>query len=823
MSHLRQFFWTFIGLLSFWRRNPISCITLILGLGVATALWSGVQALNAEARKSYQQATATLGGDQFQSITPVNGGLMNQQVFIDLRRKGWRVSPIVEGQLRLEKQRLQIIGIDPVTLPDPDTTENNWLSEFEDTNTDLLAFLNPPFRAFANPATIADLSAGSDATRLPQIFPLDNLPPRTVLTDIGVAQKILGFGDEISRLIVDERQKKPIEVLRRALDGSLQLQQPQQDNDLDALTNSFHLNLTAFGFLSFVVGLFIVNSAVGLAFEHRKSMVRTFRACGVSARMLMYALLAELLLFALISGALGIFAGYLIASALLPDVAASLDGLYGANVAGSLTLKWQWWVAGLSIAVLGAVFAAGINLLKLVKMPILANAHPVAWREAGTRLRKWQLVAACTLALVALVTYLWGGSLLVGFVLMGAVLLASALFLPTVLATLLGLLERRSSKPLSQWFWADSVQQMSGLSLALMALLLALAINVGVGTMVQSFRSTFLGWLDQRLAADVYLNAGTEERGQQIRVFLETQPGVKAVLPIWNTKGQYRDFPIEIYGFRNHALYQNSWPLLNSTKNVWDEVARGDGILISEQLARRFDLSIDNVFQLKSDMGDLSFPIAGIYSDYGNPIGQVMISVETLSSSWPSAEKSRFGLILEPTEKSNVIQALSDEFALSDRALVDQKSLKDMSKSIFEKTFAVTLALNALTLFVAGIAMLTNLLTLSQMRLPQLAPIWAMGLTRKKLALIELVKALALALLTAICALPLGLTVAWILLDVINVEAFGWRIPLSLFPIDWIKLLGLTLLTALLAAAYPSYKLRHMPPSDLLKVFANER
>ncbi len=72
-------------------------------------------------------------------------------------------------------------------------------------------------------------------------------------------------------------------------------------------------------------------------------------------------------------------------------------------------------------------------------------------------------------------------------------------------------------------------------------------------------------------------------------------------------------------------------------------------------------------------------------------------------------------------------------------------------------------------------------------------------------------------------AIPLGLLVAWILLAIINVEAFGWRIPMLLFPLDWLRLLALAILTASLASLYPALKLRRMPPADLLKVFANER
>ncbi len=101
---------------------------------------------------------------------------------------------------------------------------------------------------------------------------------------------------------------------------------------LERLTDSFHLNLTAFGLLSFFVGLFIVNSAIGLAFEQRLPVLRTLRACGVSARMLNGVLVLELVSLALIAGLIGLVCGYFIAGALLPDVAASLRGLYGAQI-----------------------------------------------------------------------------------------------------------------------------------------------------------------------------------------------------------------------------------------------------------------------------------------------------------------------------------------------------------------------------------------------------------------------------------------------------------------------------------------------------------
>ncbi|MEO0764247.1 MAG: hypothetical protein AAFZ09_21000, partial [Pseudomonadota bacterium] len=111
--------------------------------------------------------------------------------------------------------------------------------------------------------------------------------------------------------------------------------------------------------------------------------------------------------------------------------------------------------------------------------------------------------------------------LIAGFAMMAALIVAAALALPVAVAALLGLAERRSTPGLARWFWADSRQQLSGLSLALMALLLALAVNIGVGTMVGSFRATFTAWLEDRLAADIYLRAKDDAQAADVRAFFE--------------------------------------------------------------------------------------------------------------------------------------------------------------------------------------------------------------------------------------------------------------------------------------------------------------
>ena len=200
-----------------------------------------------------------------------------------------------------------------------------------------------------------------------------------------------------------------------------------------------------------------------------------------------------------------------------------------------------------------------------------------------------------------------------------------------------------------------------------------------------------------------------------------------------------------------------------------------------------------------------------------------MIGLDALAAHWPDAAPRRLALRVGPAQAADLGAALRAQFGLATEQLVDQRALKAAARQVFEKTFAVTVALDALTLAVAGIALLTSLLTLSNLRLAQLAPLWALGLTRRRLAAIEVGKALALAGLTALAALPLGLAVAWVLTAVINTRAFGWRLPLLWFPGRWLTLFGLALLTACVAAAWPALRLARASPLTLLRSFGNER
>jgi len=814
--------WILAVLLSHWRRHPMQFATLLIGLISAIALWSGVQALNQQARISYDRAAAAFGGVRTAALVGRNGAPFSQQLFVELRRAGWPVSPVLEGRIQIDGRSFRLLGVEPVTLPVE-------VGDAPAVGGDLQVFITPPGETRLALETLTELGVSEGASpqasgnaALPPLRVATRLAPGVMVVDIGIAQRLLKMPDQVSRLLVG-KTKGPRAALESVAGDRLRLIEPDTETDLEHLTDSFHLNLTAFGLLSFFVGLFIVNSAIGLAFEQRLPMLRTLRACGVSATQLNTILVFELILLSLIAGLLGMVCGYLIAAALLPDVAASLRGLYGARIPGQLSLQPQWWIAGLFISVVGALLAAAQSLWKASRLSVLAAAQPQAWHQAQRRWVILQGTAALGVFAAALILLRFGDSLLAGFAVLAAILLGAALELPLILELVLAGGQRRARGALASWFWADSRQQLSGLSLALMALLLALSVNVGVGTMVESFSRTFVGWLDGRLAADLYLNASDDAQARAITAWLRQRPDVNAILPGGRADTQLAGAPIEVLGLPDHSTYRDHWPLLRSADNAWGRLRPGDAAFVSEQLALRLKLTIGDHLDVPTPGGNWTLEVVGVYADYGNPKGQIAVNFAALTRYFPNIPLTRIGLRVELAAIPALMSALRDQFGLDEHSLIDQARLKAESKRIFNRTFAVTAALNAFTLAVAGIALLTSLLTLGNSRLPQLAPLWAIGITRRQLAMIELLKTMSVALITALLALPLGLLVAWCLIAVVNVKAFGWRLPFHVFPLQLAELLLVAMAASLVAAIIPVFKLMRLQPTELIKVFANER
>ena len=183
--------------------------TLLIGLISATALWSGVQALNLQARISYDRAAATFGGTRTAMLVGQDSPTFPQQLFVDLRRAGWPVSPVLEGRIQIGGRSFRLLGIEPVTLP----REVGNAPTIETAN--LQSFMTPPGQMLVAPETLSDLKLTEGATPsanggmvLPPLRVQPQLVPGVLVVDIGIAQNLLKMPGQLSRLLVGKSKSK---------------------------------------------------------------------------------------------------------------------------------------------------------------------------------------------------------------------------------------------------------------------------------------------------------------------------------------------------------------------------------------------------------------------------------------------------------------------------------------------------------------------------------------------------------------------------------------------------------------------------------------
>jgi putative ABC transport system permease protein len=138
------------------------------------------------------------------------------------------------------------------------------------------------------------------------------------------------------------------------------------------------------------------------------------------------------------------------------------------------------------------------------------------------------------------------------------------------------------------------------------------------------------------------------------------------------------------------------------------------------------------------------------------------------------------------------------------------RALRTASLEVFDRTFAITIVLRALALAVAFVGVLGALMALQLERAREIGVLRALGLTPRQLSALVITQTGLIGLAAGTLAMPLGLMLAWTLIHVVNRRSFGWTIDMLIDPGVLLQSLALATGAALVAGAYPAWKMARM-------------
>ncbi len=786
------FCWVMKALLSHYWRHPWQTLFLTIGLVAGVALWSAVQIINQHAEDSYQQAQNLLGAQAQHWIRNRRDQGIESSDYVELRRAGFRqIFPIIELEVSTAAGvSIKVIATDLLALPDDAFESDESNADFSD---NWLKFVQPPYRAWV-PQVLArelDLSRGDqlelrDGRLLPPaLIQARKQQGRRVLVDIAAALELSG-SDRLSYLAVGTVTAVEFSRLAKILPDHLELIENQQHLDLRELTQSLHSHLSAMSLLSFAVGLFIVFNAVRFSLWYRRATLLNLRLMGCDTRVLLLAILLETLLWSLFGTALGFATGILLAQALLPGFSASLQSLYDAVVATDLSLNPWTLLQAWCISLLGLLWALAWPLYRqLPRRGLEAARSDLLFADEAIARRRLAL-AGLLLALLALLAYGYIETVNQGFVVLGLALFAAAWVLPMLLALGLRVLARilPARLLLARWMVSDGWSQLPALRSAMMALLLALTANLGVGSLVDSFRGAFIGWLEVRQSADIYLRAPQISHAQLLGLAGSSQWLADSHHRIGITT-RWRERPTLLRGIDPSAPDSLSLPLsrwqgdsASEALQSWRE--QPAKVLVNEQVYFLAGVEIGEQIRLQADNGFRTYEVVGVVYDYGNPYFQFYLPDRELASHWRQHYSRGIALWLNPDNPQALQQAEAGLKALGAQPgdWISQAQVCKLSVTIFDRTFAITAAMNALTMIVAAIALLASLLAILQERLPQFAQWRALGLRQSEQLLLVATPLLIFCAIVWLLSIPLGAILSWILIHKLNIISFGWSMPL---------------------------------------------
>jgi putative ABC transport system permease protein len=815
------------SLLAHYRRHPLQALFLLVGIVVANVLLVGTLLINAQARASYGEGERILGSGPVAWIQHRgNGKAVDERDYIRLRRQGFvETAPVLSRLVRTQGgEPLEILGIDPFAFSGGASAEGD---------PGFGSFPFPPYELWAAPGRLQQLGLGDgDRVRLASgatLPPLRAVPGQQLghrlLLDIGALQALTDSAGELSYIAVFPAAPDRLEALRAALPDHLEWRDRANAPDPAEMAHSFHLNLAAMGLLTFVVGIFLTFNALSFSFTDRRELFRRLRLAGVRREELRTGLLLELGAFLAAGSLLGYWLGALLAARLLPGVGRTLAQLYDVYIGYPDTLlPGLGWLLPPAMTAAAAALCIAFPLREALNTPLLAKRQE-RWGQdqAARRDRRMALAGVALLAAAALAAWL-ADSLPVALAGMASLLLGAALLLPLALRSLLAVLAPLipSRRPRTAWLVADSRWLLGPASLALMAMTLALVANSGLNTMIDSFRQATDSWLQQRLAAQLYLRSPVY--AAELQAWLdEEQPGTRVVerfrhaLQLPAPAG--RTVPLEVVSLQPGERFLGSVELLRPAPGAFERFNAGAGLFISERAWRVDGWQPGDT--VDACPGRPGLPLLGVYHDYGNPLSQWMASESLFRACWPEIGPSSLAVTGPVSIPWGSLRGrLAEAFALGEGEVIDQRELRQVGMSVFDRTFTVTQALNALTLLVAGIGVFCAISAIHHHRVGHQALLASLGVSRRARGGLLLVQWGLLGLLSMAVVWPFGTVLAAYLAGVVTPVAFGWSFPLQ---IEWppYARLALTASGALvLAVLLPSIRLLRASPAALLRAQA---
>ena len=794
----------------------------VLAIALGVALGYAVQLINAVALNEFSQAVRSVAGEADLEIRGPRAGF-DELLYPRVARlpQVAVASPVLDAEVKLpgRQDTLRVLGVDVfrAALVQPALIGDARADRLEFLRTDAL-FLSPAAGDWlgVRPGDRLALQVGLDEVELRVAGLLrGGGRERLGVMDIAAAQRALRRTGTISRLDIRAIPGTDLAALQASMQAALPpgliVERAQGDASRNAdLSRSYRVNLNVLALVALFTGGFLVFSAQALSVLRRRAQLALLRVLGLTRGDLLRRLLAEGALIGALGAAIGLVVGYLTAAAVLQRFGADL----GAGQFRGLhpDLRAEPWASALFFA-LGVLVAVAGSLAAALEASRAAPAQALKAGDEQTafaRLRPaWPGILLIALGAFCTMAAPVAGIPLFGYLAIALLLVGTLALMPRLATGVFGLLPRpRGAGPQLALAQLQGAPGQAAVSLA--AIVASFSLMVAMAIMVASFRVSLDDWLDRVLPADLYLRSGlrgeTAYLGPQDEARIGQLPGVRRAefLRIQKLLLHPERPPVTLLARTLHREDPaRGLPLVGGAR--LPQPGAPPPLWASEAMADLYGYEPGKVVELPL-AGELRrFTVAGIWRDYARQHGAVIIERELYAELSGDRNSNDAALYLSagasPAAIERAIRATLKGGANLEFGEPD--AIRARSLDIFDRTFAVTYALEAVAVLIGLFGLSSSFGALVLARSREFGMLRHVGMTRRQIGAMlaaegALVSALGLAL-----GLALGWVIGLVLIHVVNRQSFHWsmelHMPWGLLALLAAALLALATLTALVS------------------------
>lgn len=807
------------------RTEPVRTLLTVLSVALGIAVVLAIELASDAAAGSFRSSIESVAGEADYEVTAVGG--LDEQIYTRLALLPVAISvrPRIEDHALLveSRQTLPLIGVDLVAHALDAAGVNPAAA-----NEGELILASASGR---KPGEEVTLRINDRDHRL-VVRAIVNSETSFAVVDIGVAQRLLGRVGKIDRLLVDaDESLEP--ALRKALPPGLTLDVfGARTEENRKMLAGFRSNLIILSYIALVVGAFLIYNTISVSVVRRRSEIGILRAVGMPKSRVLSMFLTEAALFGVAGALVGVPLGRMMAEAAVGAIGATVQNLYVSSEPGAIALGWFASLkaigAGLFVT-LAAAWAPAREAAAIAPVEAMARGR----KDYDTGVRQYRdLAIAGGCALLSFLASLMppiGRRPIFGYLAAALLVLAAALATPAFVhsATRLSRALLRRLLGIEGWLASQSLDAaLRRTSVLIAALITAVAMLVSVGIMVGSFRETVIQWIDSQLQADIFLRPAQPAGADR---FPTLSPGIAervAALPMVSMVDQFRAYPVRFRGLpvtlgsgdANVVRKRGAFRLIEGDPEAaYTAMVSSDSAIVSEPFVSKHGVHVGDTIELP--LGEQIRPIrvVGVYTDYSNERGYIILHRDRLLRYLPDPSPSNLAVYLKPgTALIPAKRAIEDALADARVLVLPNQVLRREAILIFDRTFAITYALELVAVFVAVVGVAGALLALVIDRRRELSLLRFLGAARGQIRKLILCEAGLIGLLAVLGGSMLGGVLSLILVFVINKQSFGWSIQFHT-PVT-ILLSALTIIfgATLLAGLYPARVALALNPIEVI-------